>query len=162
MFSSSFNKPEWFDENFLKNSNLPDLGISLPASCSRINLKLYNILATPKGLWSWLYSSVVVVWRTVIMNFRTNLRTRWTLKYISEGVLFSRLSEVFICGPVYRNVGERSTAKNYVPVSLLSVVSKIFEKLINSRLVDQLKECSIFSDFRYVVSGIIDQLQTYW
>ena len=33
--------------------------------------------------------------------------------------------------PVFKNVGERSTAKNYRPVSLLSVVSKVFEKLVN-------------------------------
>ena len=32
--------------------------------------------------------------------------------------------------PVFRNVGERSAAENYRPVSLLSVVSKIFEKLV--------------------------------
>ena len=31
--------------------------------------------------------------------------------------------------PVFKNVGERSTAKNYHPVSLLSVVNKVFEKL---------------------------------
>ena len=31
--------------------------------------------------------------------------------------------------PVFKNVGERSTAKNYCPVSLLSVVSKVFVKL---------------------------------
>ena len=31
--------------------------------------------------------------------------------------------------PVFKNVGERSTAKNYRPVSLLTVVSKIFENL---------------------------------
>ena len=30
---------------------------------------------------------------------------------------------------VFENVGERSTAKNYCPVSLLSVVSKVFEYL---------------------------------
>ena len=29
--------------------------------------------------------------------------------------------------PVFKNVGERSNAKNYCPVSLLSVVSKVFE-----------------------------------
>ena len=32
--------------------------------------------------------------------------------------------------PVFKNVGERSTAKNYCPFSLLSVVSKVFEKLV--------------------------------
>ena len=31
--------------------------------------------------------------------------------------------------PAFKNVGERSTAKNYRPVSLLFVVSKVFEKL---------------------------------
>ena len=30
--------------------------------------------------------------------------------------------------PAFKNVGERSTTKNYRPVSLLSVVSKVFEK----------------------------------
>ena len=34
--------------------------------------------------------------------------------------------------PVFKNVGERSSAKNYDPVSLLSVVSKAFEKLVNN------------------------------
>ena len=53
--------------------------------------------------------------------------------------------------PVFKNVGERSTAKNYHPVSLLSVVSKIFEKLVNNRIVDHLEKCGLFSDFQYGV-----------
>ena len=51
--------------------------------------------------------------------------------------------------PVFKNVGKRSTAKNYLPVSLRSVVSKVFEKLVNSRIVDHLEECGLFSDFQY-------------
>ena len=51
--------------------------------------------------------------------------------------------------PVFRDVGERSTAKNYRPVSLLSVVSKVFEKLVNNRIVDHLEKCGLFSDFQY-------------
>ena len=51
--------------------------------------------------------------------------------------------------PVFKNVGERSTAKNYRPVSLLSVVSKVFEKLVNNRIVDHLEKCGLFSDFQY-------------
>ena len=42
--------------------------------------------------------------------------------------------------PVLMNVGERSTAKNYHPVSLLSVVSKVFEKLLNNKVVDYLEK----------------------
>ena len=46
-------------------------------------------------------------------------------------------------------LGERSTAKNYGPVSLLSVVRKVFEKLVNNRIVDHLERCGLFSDFQY-------------
>ena len=51
--------------------------------------------------------------------------------------------------PVFKNVGKRSTAKNYCPVSLLSMVSKVFEKLANNRLVDYLEKCGLISDFQY-------------
>ena len=37
--------------------------------------------------------------------------------------------------PVFMNFGKRSTAKNYCPVSLLSIASKVFEKLANNRIV---------------------------
>ena len=46
-------------------------------------------------------------------------------------------------------LGERSTSKNYRPVSLLSVVRNVFEKLVNNRIVDHLKNCGLFSDFQY-------------
>ena len=49
--------------------------------------------------------------------------------------------------PVFKNVWERSTAKNYQPVILLSVVSKVFEKLGNNRIVDHLEKSGFFSDF---------------
>ena len=31
--------------------------------------------------------------------------------------------------PIFKNIGEQSTAKNYCPVSLFSMVVKVFEKL---------------------------------
>ena len=51
--------------------------------------------------------------------------------------------------PVFKNVGEKSTAKNYNPVSLLSEVSKVFEKLVNNRIVNRLDNCGLFSDLQY-------------
>ena len=38
---------------------------------------------------------------------------------------------------VFKNVGVKSTAKNYHPVSLFSVI-KVFKKLVNDRIVDHL------------------------
>ena len=64
-----------------------------------------------------------------------------------ERVLSSRLVEGFEGGiPIFKNVGERSTAKNY---RLLSMFSKVFEKLVNNRTVAHLEKCSFFSDFQY-------------
>ena len=51
--------------------------------------------------------------------------------------------------PVFKNVGERSPAKNYHPVSLLSVLSKVCEKLVNNRIVNHLEKCGLYSDFQY-------------
>ena len=51
--------------------------------------------------------------------------------------------------PVFKNVGERSTAKNSLSVSLLSMVSKVFKKLVNNRNVDHLQKCGLSSDFQY-------------
>ena len=57
---------------------------------------------------------------------------------------------------VFINVGERSMAKNYRLVSLTSVVSKIFEKLVNIELVDHLdKGLFLISS---MVSGLLEQL----
>ena len=49
--------------------------------------------------------------------------------------------------PVFKNLWERSTAENLYPVNVLSVVSKVFEKLANDRIIDHLEKCDLFSDF---------------
>ena len=54
------------------------------------------------------------------------------------------------CGvSVFSNVRGRSMAKIYLPVNLLSVFSKVFEKLVNNRFVDHLEKSGLFSDFQY-------------
>ena len=45
-----------------------------------------------------------------------------------EGVLFFRLFECFTGGPCIQECLERSTAKNYHPINLLSVVSEAIKK----------------------------------
>ena len=51
--------------------------------------------------------------------------------------------------PIFQNFGETSTAKNYHPISLLSVVSKVFEKLVNNTIANHLEKCGLFSGFQY-------------
>ena len=68
---------------------------------------------------------------------------------MSEESYFRDCWKVSSVVPVFKNVGERSTAENYRPVSLLSVVSKVSEKLVNNGIVDHLEKCGLFSDFQY-------------
>ena len=62
--------------------------------------------------------------------------------------------------PVFKNVGERSIAKNYDPVSVLFVVSKVLEKLVNNRIVDHLEKCGLFL-ISSMVLGVLNQLQIF-
>ena len=49
----------------------------------------------------------------------------------------------------FRMLGKGVSQQNYYPVSLFSVVSKVFEKFVNNRLLDHLKKSGLFSDFKY-------------
>ena len=55
-----------------------------------------------------------------------------------KGSCFPDCWKVSLVVPVFKNVGERSTAKHYLPVSL--PVTKVF---------DHLENCGLFSDFQY-------------
>ena len=148
VLSSASDKAKLFAENFSLNSNLDDSGVSLPVFPSRTNLKLHNISITPKMV------------RKVVMNLDcipVVVPKNCELSYILAELFNKCLKEscfpdcwkVSSVVPVFKNVGETSTAKNYRPVSLLSVVSKVFEKLVNNRIVDHLEKCGLFSDFQY-------------
>ena len=132
--------------------------ITLPVFPSRTNLKLHNISITPKmvnkvimNLDSSKASGPDCIPVLVLKNCEPELSyilAKLFNKCLKESC-FPDCWKVSSVVPVFKNVGERSTAKNYRPVSLLSVVSKVFEKLVNNRIVDHLEKCGLFSDFRY-------------
>ena len=101
------------------------------------NLKMQNISITPKtvkkvitNLDSSKASGPDCIPVVVLKNYEHEL------SYILSELFNKCLKEscfpdcwrVSSVVPVFKNVGERSTAKNYHPVSLLSLVSKLFEK----------------------------------
>ena len=157
VLSSASDKAKLFAENFSVGSNLGDSGISLRVLPARTNSKLLNISVTPKMV------------RKVVMNLDLSKASgpdcipvvvlkycELELSYILAELFNKCLKEscfpdcwkVSSVVPVFKNAGERSTAKNHRPVSLLFVVSKVFEKLVNHRIVDHLEKCGVFSDFQ--------------
>ena len=158
VLSSASNKAKLFAENFSKSSNLDDSGISLPHFPSRTNLKLYNISVSPKMVKKVIMnldfskaSGPDCIPVVVLKNCepdRSYILAELFNKCLKESC-FPDCWKVSSVVPVFKNVGERSTATNYRPASLFSVVSKVFEKLLNNRIVDHLEKSGLFSDFQY-------------
>ena len=158
VLSFASDKAKLFAKNFSNNSNIDDSGISLPAFPSRTNLKLHNISITPKivkkvitNLDSLKASGPDCIPVVVLQNGEPELSyvlAEFFNMCLKESC-FPDCWKVSSVVPVFKNVGERSTAKNHHPVSLLSVVSKVFEKLVNNGIVIQLEKCELFSYFQY-------------
>ena len=121
---SASDKANLFAKNFPKNINFDYSGISLPVFPSRTNLKLHNISVTPKMV------------KKVIMNLDLSKASgpdcipvmvlkscEPELSYILADIFNKCLKEscfpdcwkVLSVVPVFKNVGDRSTAKNYLP-----------------------------------------------
>ena len=152
MLPSASDKAKLFAKNFSKNSNLDDFGIPLPVSPSRTNLKLHNTSITPKmvnkvitNLDSSKASGPDCIPVVVLKNCEPELSYILAKLFNKclKGSCFPDCWKVSSVVPVFKNVGESSTAKNYQPVS------KVFEKLVNNRIVDHLEKCGLFSDFQY-------------
>ena len=156
VLSSASDKAKLFAENFSKNSNLDDSGISLPVFPSRTNQKLHNIYVTPKMVKKVITnldllkaSSSDCVPVVVLKNCKPELSfilAELFNKCLKESS-FPDCWKVIWVVPVFKNVGERSKAKNYRPVGLL--FNKVFKKLVNNRIADHLEKCGRFSDFQY-------------
>ena len=121
MLSFASNKSKLFAESFSKNSNLDDSGIFLPVFSSRSILKLHNISVTPKMVEKVIMKPPVVVLKNCEPELSYMLAELFSK--CLKGSYFPDCCKVSSVVLVFKNVGERSTAKNYCPVSLLSVVS---------------------------------------
>ena len=127
----------------------------LPA---RSNSKLHNISLAPKLVKRFINKlhlskvsgpdciSVVVLknFEPKLSNVLAELFNMWL-----EESCFPNCWKVTLVVSAFKNVRERCIIKKYHSVSLLFVVSKVFQKLVNNRLVDHLGKYCLFSDFQY-------------
>ena len=68
--------------------------------------------------------------------------------YVNESCFPSCWKQAYVV-PVFKNSGERSDSRNYRPISLLPIISKVFESLINSSLTRHLESFHLLSDHQY-------------
>ena len=131
---------QWFYSYYLSCKNIACLGLfcSLRVMC--------NIFVTPKMI------------KKVIMNLDSSKASRsdcfpvLVLKNYEPELSYT-LAEICnmcvkkSCFPDFWNVS--SVVPVFQNVSLLSVVSKVYEKLVSNRFVDHLEKYGLFSDFQY-------------
>ena len=85
----------------------------------------------------------------------TFVHTSWTCQYVSEEILFSYCRTVSSVVPVFKDVGERSTAKNCNPGSLLSKVRNVTFFLIASMDFGLLDQLWIFGHCMIELPGLL-------
>ena len=122
MLSSAFDKVKLFAENFSKNSNLDDSAISLSVFPSRANLKLHNISVTSKRVKKVIInldfskaSGPDCIPVVILKNCEPEL-SYILAEFFSKCLKESHFPDCWKISwmvPVFKNIGERSTAKNY-------------------------------------------------
>ena len=139
---SASDKAKLFAKNFSKNSNLDYSGISLTVFPSITNLKLHNIFITLK------------VFKKVIVNLESSKASGPDC--IPVVVLKNCEPELSYIPAELFNMCLKESCR---PLSLFSVVSKVFEKFVNNRIVDHLEKSGLFQISSMVLD--LDQLQIF-
>ena len=114
---------------------------------ARTNLKLHNNSVTPKMVKQVITNldlakapgpdCITVVALKNCQSELSYMLAELLKKCLNESC-FPDCWKVSWMVPLFKNVEGKYTAKNYCPVSLLSVVSKVFEKIVNNRIVNNL------------------------
>ena len=143
--SSASDKAKLFAGNVPENSN--------PVFASRNSLKLLSISIAPKivkkvitSLDSSKASGSDCIPAVVLKNCGPELSCILAeiFNMCLKDSCFPDCWKVSSVVPVFKNFWQKSTTKTYRPVSILSVISKVFEKLVNNRIVDRLEKCRLF------------------
>ena len=151
-------KAKLFASNFAKNSTLDDTGHPLPDFPSRTDHSLNTFKVTVKDV-SKLIKNLqsgkatgpdgipVVVLKRISPELSPILAKLFN-RCLKEGCFPASWKFFAIC-PVFKNAGERQSPSQYRPISLLSIVSKLFESIINEQILRHLTRADLLSDFLY-------------
>ena len=155
---SASDKASLFAEMFSKNSTLDDSNVPLPDFPLRTDKKLCDAKIAACDVEFFICDlSVskatgpgdipVIVLKNIAPELSPILEKLFNL-CIKRKCFPSIWKESSVC-PVYKNKGERSDPSNYRPISLLSIISKVFESTINKHLKNYLGTNLLLIDSQY-------------
>ena len=156
VLTSHTDKVNLFADRFAANSTLDDLGRDMPGCPSRVDSSLSTINVTPK------MAAKVISHLDISKALRPDRIPVILLKMCSlELSIFSKLYNLCLTHsvfpsnwklvsvvPVFKGSRAKSDPSNYLPISLLPIMSKVFESLIIQQLIDYL-EHELLTDVQY-------------
>ena len=158
VLTSPLDKANLFADNFVSNSTLNDEGHPLPPFPSRTATEVSNPLITPKKIARIIHTLdaskatgpdgiPVIVLKMCSPELSPVLAKLFNLCLVDS--VFPSSWKVASVVPVFKGAGERSDSTNYRPISLLPVISKIFECFVNRQLLGYLEDNDLLTDCQY-------------
>ena len=132
-------KQNYLLKTFLRTLILITQVISLPVFPSRTNLKLHHISVIPTMVKKIIVNLILQKHQVLIVFQWCSLKTVSLNSHIDEHFnmlveesCFLDCQKISSVVPAFKNAGERSSAKKYCPVSLLSAVRKKTNRYMKS------------------------------
>ena len=158
VISSSVDKAELFAKNFASNSTLDDKGCALPDYPTKTDKSLSNFTVSAKEVAKLIRAldstkatgpdNIPVVVLKNISPELSPILAKVFNKCIQQNCFPSSWKISSVC-PVYKNAGDRSSPSQYRPISLLSIMSKLLESVINKRVTRHLTKNNLLCDEQY-------------
>lgn len=112
------------------------------------NKEIENIIMKLKNNCSAGWDGISVLFLKSAKDILIPVITQLCNLCITEGV-FPNSFKKAVVHPIYKGGGDQSSVGNYRPISVLNILSKILEKVLNKRLLDYLEHEKILSDNQY-------------
>lgn len=117
--------------------------VLLETDCDEVYTTLMNLKSNSASGWDNIPTKFLKYTSMIVVPIITHLANQC----FTKGIFPALLKEAIIT-PVHKG-GDRDDISNYRPISVLTCLSKIIEKLINTRLLNYLAKFNILSDSQF-------------
>lgn len=121
----------------------PNSFVLLPTDCEEVERIIQGLKSDCSPGWDNIGAGALKVISCVITPILTDLLNAC----IDKGI-FPKALKKSIVHPIHK-AGDRSCVDNYRPISILTTLSKVYERIVNLRLIKYLEKFNLLADAQY-------------